>query len=163
MRDRSSSVKRQPSPHPVDDVRPEGTNVLFDVWLVSRGTTGLLDAALASTGLSADEFGIYSVLTSSDTMTPTDLARWMAAPATTVSSHIKRIEGRGHLVRERNPADGRSYVLRLTDAGRTAHRDAGARFLPVLDAVLDALGRREPAVRAALADLRIALDTVAGA
>jgi DNA-binding MarR family transcriptional regulator len=98
------------------------------------------------------------VLTSSDVLTPTELARWMSAPPTTVSSHVKRIEGRGHLVRERNPADGRSYVLRLTPAGRAAHREAGARFLPVLDAVVAALGPKEPAVRRALADLRTALD-----
>ena len=60
MRDRSKSVKA----HPVDAVPAEGTNVLFDVWLVSRATTGLLDAALAPTGLTADEFGVYSVLMS---------------------------------------------------------------------------------------------------
>jgi DNA-binding MarR family transcriptional regulator len=147
MRDRSTSVNP-----------PDGTNVLFDVWSVSRATTGALDAALAPSGLTADEFGIYSVLTSSDVLTPTELARWMSAPPTTVSSHVKRIEGRGHLVRERNPADGRSYVLRLTPAGRAAHREAGARFLPVLDAVVAALGPKEPAVRRALADLRTALD-----
>jgi len=123
MRDRSKSVKA----HPVDRVPAEGTNVLFDVWLVSRATTGLLDAALAPTGLSADEFGIYSVLTSSDGMTPSELARWMSAPSTTVSSYVKRLEGRGHLRRDRNPADGRSYVLRLTPQGapRTRPR-AGA-------------------------------------
>ena len=58
MRDRNTSVKG----HPVDAVAG-GTNVLFDVWLVSRATTGMLDAALAATGLTADEFGVYSVLT----------------------------------------------------------------------------------------------------
>lgn len=131
--------------------------MLFDVWSVSRATTGALDAALAPSGLTADEFGIYSVLTSSEVMTPTELARWMSAPPTTVSSHVKRIEARGHLVRERNPADGRSYVLRLTPAGRAAHQAAGARFLPVLDAVVASLGAKEPAVRRALANLRTAL------
>jgi DNA-binding MarR family transcriptional regulator len=156
MRDRTTSVKG----HPVDAVPASGTNVLFDVWLVSRATTGLLDAALAPSGLTADEFGIYSVLTASDTTTPSELARWLAAPPTTVSSSIKRIEARGHVVRERNPADGRSFVLRLTDAGRAAHAQAGARFLPVLDAVVGSLGRREPSVRRALADLRTALDVI---
>jgi DNA-binding MarR family transcriptional regulator len=154
MRDRTSSV----NPHPVESVRAEGTNVLFDVWLVSRAVTGQLDAALAPSGLTADEFGVYSVLTSTDSMTPTDLARWMSSPATTVSSTVKRLEARGHVVRERNPADGRSYVLRLTPAGHEAHQAAGARFLPVLDAVVEALGRREEPVRRALADLRVALD-----
>lgn len=164
MRDRTTSVKGSSSPdrspHPVEAVRPEGTNVLFDVWLVSRATTGLVDAALAPSGLTADEFGFYSVLTSTDSMTPSELARWMSAPPTTVSSYVKRLEGRGHLVRERNPADGRSYVLRLTPAGHEAHQAAGACFLPVLEQVVAALGGNEPATRRAMATLRKALDSV---
>jgi DNA-binding MarR family transcriptional regulator len=155
MRDRSKSVKGE-----VADPTTDGTNVLFDVWLVSRATTGLLDAALAPTGLTADEFGIYSVLTSADSLTPSELARWMSAPLTTVSSHVKRMEGRGHVKRERNPGDGRSYVLSLTPEGRRAHRAAGERFLPVLDLVVDSLGGREAEVRRALAWLRQALGDV---
>jgi hypothetical protein len=34
--------------------------LLFDIWLVSRATTGLLDAALAPVGLTADEFALHS-------------------------------------------------------------------------------------------------------
>jgi DNA-binding MarR family transcriptional regulator len=133
--------------------------VLFDVWLVSRATTGLLDDALSSTGLTADEFGVYSVL-SAGPMTPTELARWMAAPTTTVSSYIKRLQGRGHLVRERNPEDGRSYVLRLTPAGRRAHRAGVNAFVPVLTGVVGALGSREQAVRDALQLLRASVTAL---
>jgi DNA-binding MarR family transcriptional regulator len=144
----------------VDRLPPEGTNVLFDVWLVARAVTGLLDRALEPSGLSADEFGVYSVLTSSDTMTPGDLARFMSAPPTTVSSYVKRIEARGHLKRERNPDDGRSYVLRLTPSGRAAHRRAGQEFLPVLAQVLDQLGGKDATVRAALRRLHAAAEAV---
>lgn len=145
--------------HPVDLVPAEGTNVLFDVWLVSRATHGALDAALAGTGLNADEFAIYSVLTSADTITPSELARWMSAPPTTVSSYVKRFERRGHVQREPNPHDGRSYVLRLTAAGRRAHRSAVDAFVPVLHHVVQHLGPREPAVRRALTSLRATFDT----
>ncbi len=115
-------------------------NVLFDVWLVSRATTALIDEALRPTGLDADEFAVYSVLAAGDGLTPTELADWMAAPPTTVSSYVKRFERRGHVQRIDNPDDRRSYRLRLTDAGRQAHGLAGARFLPVLDQVTDTIG-----------------------
>ena len=134
--------------------------MLFDVWLVSRATTGALDAALAPTGLTADEFGLYSVLTSAAALTPSEIARWVSAPATTVSSYLKRLEQRGHVQRDPNPADGRSYVVRLTPAGKKAHRAAGAAFLPVLDRVVTALGAEERTVRQALAALRASLDTL---
>jgi DNA-binding MarR family transcriptional regulator len=133
-------------------------NVLFTFWLTSRAVHGLLDEALAPAGLTADEFGVYSVLTRSDAMTPTELARWMSAPATTVSSYVKRFEGRGHVTREPNPDDGRSYLIRLTAAGRKAHRAAGVRFLPALDAVVASLGARETTVKRGLESLKNAVD-----
>lgn len=131
--------------------------MLFDVWLLMKATVGVLDQALAPTGLTSDEFGVYSVLTSAETMTPSELARWMSAPATTVSSYVKRFEARGHVIRERNPADGRSFVLRLTPSGRKVHQEAGEAFLPVLQRVVAALGPREPEVRQALRALRESL------
>jgi DNA-binding MarR family transcriptional regulator len=115
-------------------------NVLFDVWLVSRATTALIDEAVHASGLTADEFAVYSVLASTDGMTPTELAHWMSAPATTVSSYVKRFERRGHVQRLPNPDDGRSYRVQLTVAGRRVHAAAGELFRPVLDEVTRRLG-----------------------
>ncbi len=119
MRDRTTLV----NPPPYTDgwerpvgVREDGTTLLLDVWLVSRSTHGLLDEALAPAGLTADEFAVYSMLRGSEEgSTPSELAGWMAAPPTTVSSYVKRFEGRGHVERVPNPDDRRSYRLRLTD------------------------------------------------
>ena len=120
---------------------PEGlSNVLFDIWLVSRAATSLIDDALQGSGLDADEFAIYSILASTSGMTPTELSRWMAAPPTTVSSYVKRFERRGHVRRAVNPGDRRSYRVQLTAAGTSAHRAAGERFLPLLHEVTGALG-----------------------
>ncbi len=116
-------------------------NVLFDVWLVSRATTALVDDAVRASGLNADEFAVYSVLASTDGMTPTELAHWMAAPPTTVSSYVKRFERRGHVHRVPNPDDGRSYRVALTPEGSRAHQAAGALFLPLHEEVTRRVGR----------------------
>lgn len=115
-------------------------NVLFDAWLLSRATIALVDDAVRESGLDADEFAVYSVLAAGDGMMPSELAHWMAAPATTVSSYVKRFERRGHVRRLPNPEDGRSYRIALTPAGRKAHAAAGALFLPVLHDVVGRLG-----------------------
>ena len=81
----------------------------------------------------------------------------LTPPPTTVSSLLKRAEAHGHLVRERNPDDGRSYLLRLTADGQRVHRRATQVFAPVLGRVVQELGRDEPSVRRALATLRRAL------
>jgi DNA-binding MarR family transcriptional regulator len=156
VRDRSNFVKGQFE----DELHPGLDNVLFRVWLVSRATTEMLDSALRPSGLDADEFAVYSLLMSADAVTPSFLARWMAAPATSVSSYVKRMEGRGHVERVANPEDRRSYGLRLTDAGRQAHNDAGALFLPALEALRKALGPDEPKVQRALKSVRRSVDHV---
>lgn len=147
MRDRSSSVKTGEP------------NVLFDTWLTARSTIALLDSALANTGLDAEDFAVYSVLHKEGEISPGELARWMSAPATTVSSHVKRMIARGHVVRVPHPEDGRSYRLTLTAAGRRAFTSAGQRFLPVLAAVEAALTMPASDVQRAMAALRAAIDT----
>ena len=132
--------------------------MLFDVWLVSRATFGVLDTALAASGLTADEFAIYSVLMTSDAMTPGELSRWMSAPLTSMSSYIKRFESRGHVTREAHPDDGRSYRIRLTASGRAAHSAAGKLFQPVLERVEHSLEQPVPTVRVALQGLLRALS-----
>ena len=154
MRDRSKSVK----PLSPAEVLEEDVDALFMVWLVSRSTTDLLDSVLAPAGLTADEFAIYSVLTAAPTITPTELARWMAAPATTVSSYVKRLEGRGHVTRERNPDDGRSSLIRLTPAGRKAHQAAARLFLPVRSAVAAGIDNQDIDMKEALLRLRVLID-----
>ena len=155
MRDRSTSVN---GPSSLDDDFG-ADDVLFSLWLTSRTAKRVLDAVLRATDLDSDEFAIYSVLGSTTGgITPSELARWMAAPATTVSSYIKRFDGRGHIRRTSDPADGRAYRLSLTPAGRKAHQRAVDLFLPALDDLRRQLDRGEPAVRQALVALRRALD-----
>lgn len=136
------------------------TNVLFDVWLVSRAVHALIDDAIATSGLDADEFAIYSVLASGKTITPSDLAAWMAAPPTTVSSYIKRFERRGHVRRVPNPDDRRSYLLELTAAGRETHRAAGSLFQPALDRVDEVLQDSAGATQDRLLELRRVVDVL---
>lgn len=140
------------------EVRDEDVDVTFMVWLTSRATVDLLDAVLAPVGLTGDEFAIYSVLTAAQSITPSELARWMAAPPTTVSSYVKRFEARGHVRRVPNPGDGRSYRIKLTPAGRRVHRAAVELFLPIRTRIAQSLGTEEKNVRETLLTLRTVLD-----
>ena len=84
----------------------------------------------------------------------------MAAPPTTVSSYVKRLEARGHVQREPNPVDRRSYRIKLTPAGRRAYRAAAALFAPLRTRVAEGLGAQEGDVREALVTLRTVLDQI---
>jgi DNA-binding MarR family transcriptional regulator len=132
------------------------------VWLVSRATNDLLDTVVRPAGLTGDELAIYSVLAASPGITPGELSRWMAAPPTTVSSYVKRLEGRGHLTRKPHRSDRRSYRLYLTAAGRRTHQHAVTLFGPVRSQVIEALNDHDDRVRESLLRLRSVVDTLRG-
>jgi DNA-binding MarR family transcriptional regulator len=117
----------------------DGYTLLFDVWVVANSTRALLDRALRPSGLSAEDFALYSAIRRDGGVTPTELSSLMALPPTTVSSIITRIERRGHLRRAPNPADARSYRIRLSASGQAAHAAAGEQFTRVLGRVEAAL------------------------
>jgi DNA-binding MarR family transcriptional regulator len=75
-----------------------------------------------------------------------------------VSSYIKRFEARGHVVREANPDDRRSYRIKLTPAGRQAYRAAVGAFTPLRDRVADALDARTDDIREALLAVPMVVD-----
>src|ERR687886_7692 len=140
------------------EVRAQRVDPLFLVWLVARATEDLMDAVLRPAGVTGDEFALYSVLAASPGITPSELSRWMAAPATSVSSYVKRLEARGHLVRKPHPSDRRSYRIHLTAAGRRTHRAASALFGPVRARVIEELAARDVRVEDSLLLLREVVD-----
>jgi DNA-binding MarR family transcriptional regulator len=154
VRTRSTSVKALTSA----EVRAQRVDPLFLVWLVARSTEDLMDALLRQAGVTGDEFALYSVLAASPGITPSELSRWMAAPATSVSSYVKRLEARGHLVRKAHPSDRRSYGIHLTAAGRRTHRAASALFGPVRARVIEELAGSGVPVEESLLLLRDVVD-----
>ena len=54
-----------------------------------------------------------------------------------VSRAVKRMEERGFLVRESNAADGRSFLLKLSDEGRAVYEDLGPKLKAVEQRMLD--------------------------
>ena len=139
------------------------SSILFDVWLVTHLTTNLLDESLRELGITADEFGLYSLLRELGPITPTQVARWTGMAPTTVSGMVRRLAARGHLTQTSNPADARSRLLKLTDEGERLTADGSARLAAVMPTVLDALGPHTSSAHLGLRRLDRALRIVIGA
>jgi DNA-binding MarR family transcriptional regulator len=125
-------------------------SMLFDVWLVMHAMTSLIDDALASTELSGDDFGLYSLLRGYGPVTPTQISRWTGMRPTTVSQALKRLNARGHGEQASNPDDGRSYLIGLNAAGVAAHSTAAPLFLEAVDRLAVELGPDQREERLAL-------------
>lgn len=60
-----------------------------------------------------------------------------------VSRAVKRMEERGFVVRESNAADGRSFLLKLSDEGRAVYEDLGPKLKAVEQRMLGGLSEEE--------------------
>ena len=143
--------------------KPSEMSILFDLWMINHLLTGALDDVLVdATGLTGEDFGFYSLLRRFGPVTPTQVARWTAMPATTVSATVRRLGGRGHVEQVRNPADGRSRLIALTDAGVAVHAATATVFFAQTRPLAAALGPDEERQRLSLQQLDTALRQVSG-
>src|ERR671913_203661 len=105
-----------------------GLSLLWQLFVTGQQVKQLLGAAMADAPLTPDEYAVYSVLFDLGPKSPTELARSVGMPPTTMSHYVRAMLERGHAGKERSASDGRSYVLALTAPGLAVHRQTGQRF-----------------------------------
>lgn len=69
-------------------------------------------------GLEAAAYGLLVCLDEWGGQRATDLAGYIGVGRATMSRQLRALEELGLVGREQDPADGRAYVIRLTDEGR---------------------------------------------
>ncbi len=72
----------------------------------------------AEDGVTADQFALLSALADGDAITQQELVRRIGSDPNTVRAMLLLLEGRGLVVRERHPSDGRARSVTLTAKGR---------------------------------------------
>jgi DNA-binding MarR family transcriptional regulator len=133
--------------------------ILFEVFWTQQKRKRLIAAALDGVDLPPEDYPFYVTIGADGPLTPTELAEILDLPLSTVTFRVKRLERRGHAERIDNPADGRSFLLRLTRTGRDLLNKARPRFRSYAEAVEERLGgARTTALRESLIELRHAID-----
>src|SRR5436190_8592227 len=136
---------------------PENTyeTVLFDVFLANQARQQLIATALEGTELPPEDYPLYVFVGAEGPWTPTGLAQRLEMPLTTVLFRLRRLERRGHAERIPNPDDRRSFLIRLTPAGRRLLRKARPKFRAYAEAVEARLAAEKvDAARNRLGELR---------
>ena len=101
-------------------------------------TLNVLSAALADLNLSAAEINALANLGGGGTVNVRQLSEKTGTRTSTLTGLLDRLENRGYLTRELDPADRRSFRLPLTEAGQAV----AARVLDtVAELERDALAR----------------------
>ena len=121
---------------------PGATGGLPGVVLALQKTTHhtlhALSATLADLSLNAAEINVLANLGDGGTVNVRQLSDRTGTRASTLTGVLDRLENRGYLTRELDPADRRSFRLPLTEAGQAV---AGRVLAAVADLERGALGR----------------------
>ena len=131
--------------------------VFDDLVRVETALWNAVDTRLrADCGLPLGRYESMSVIDRRKSCRVNDIAADLIITVGAVSKLVDRIAAAGHCVRRRDPADARSSIIELTDAGRTllvrAHDVVEAELAARLDGVVS---RHElTALASTLADLR---------
>ena len=123
----------------------------------THATLHALTTRLADLDLPAADINVLANLADGVARTVGALADATATRPSTLTSLLDRLTGRGYLVRETDLADRRSFVIRLTPAGRAAAERAAA---AIADLERQALAAVTPAERAGFHALLDALTEV---
>jgi DNA-binding MarR family transcriptional regulator len=113
----------------------------------------MLSEALAEAPLTPSEYAVYSFLFEHPHCTPTQMAQGLGMPMQTASDWLANLRRRRHITTTRSIADGRSYTVSLTTAGRAAQRATNKVFDDVNRRYLESLPKSEHAYRTDLARL----------
>jgi MarR family transcriptional regulator, organic hydroperoxide resistance regulator len=105
--------------------------VVLALQRATHHTLHALSAALADLSLSAAEINALANLGESGTLSVRQLSERTGTRASTLTGLLDRLESRGYLMREVDPADRRSFRLPLTDLGQ----ETAARALAAISAL----------------------------
>ena len=136
-----------------------GRTILLDVFAANQKRERLIAAALKGTDLPPEDYPLYVYIGVEGPLTPTELARELGMPLSTVLFRARRLERRGHAERVPNPEDKRSFLLQLTASGNRLLQRARPAFRKRALAVETRLGEsRIAALRDGLTELGEAIE-----
>lgn len=127
----------------IDEAPPP--SVVLALHRATHATLQALSARLAGLDLPASEINVLASLAGHRPLTVGTLADATATRPTTLTSVLDRLARRGHVVREVDPADRRSFLISLTPAGQQAAATVSAAVSELEQAALAGVG---PAQRA---------------
>jgi DNA-binding MarR family transcriptional regulator len=113
-------------------------NILFSTFRVASALRQLALRAVEGSGVSTDEYGVLSGILLLGPVSPTELAAQLGVPPTTISVYLARFGDGGLVRRIPNPADGRSYLVELTDGGHEVIRYVAPRMRREHEALMGA-------------------------
>ena len=113
------------------------------LFVATQAAQSLATERLAPLRLSPREWGVLSTLVESGPLTQIELATALAVDRTAMVYLIDELEERELVRRDRKPGDRRSFLINLTDHGRSTQRKAAAALSTGAEVLLEPLDEAE--------------------
>jgi len=134
-------------------------SLLYSVKRVELVVRAHLDELLKPSGITALQYTALTVLEQHDGLPAAQLARRSFVTAQSMADLVRALEQRGLIARERNPANRRELLIRLTDVGRALLAEYADDVLALERRMVSTLTERQVAqFRSALAEAWHALS-----
>lgn len=146
------------------DDAPKRFTLLYQLYLTNQGSRRFMRGALAGTGMTGEEYALYSYLYGNGPRTLSQAARDFGLAVTTVATMLAPHFKSGELERRPHPTDRRARLIALTDKGRQRMDTAIPAYTAAyrdLVKILEADGGEIETIFEALERLRVAVDEAA--
>ena len=132
-----------------------------EIGIIGQLSRALFEARLPD-GLLVSHFSVINHLVRlGDGRTPLKIAQAFQVPKTTMTHTLSVLERHGFIEMVSNPEDGRSKLVKLTDAGRAFQGDAMERLSPDMVVMAEAIpAERVAAIVPVLDEVRQYLDAI---
>lgn len=100
------------------------SQLCFPLYALSRQVTAQYRPLLEKLDLTYPQYLVLLLLWESDNRTVGELGERLLLDSGTLTPLLKRMEQKGLLTRQRNPADERQVTIQLTESGRNIQQQA---------------------------------------
>jgi DNA-binding MarR family transcriptional regulator len=118
---------------------PRRLSILYELWLTNLAARRLMRATMAGSGMSGEEYALFSYLFANGPRTLSQTSQDVRMPVTSLATVMAPAIERGEIERSPHPRDRRAKLLRLTNAGRARMDRAIPAFSAGYRALLDQL------------------------
>ena len=101
----------------------------FPLYAAARSVTSAYTPYLKSIGLTYTQYILFLVLWEKDGLTVGEICKKLMLDSGTLSPVLKKLRQQGYIEKSQSTADERSFIITLTEKGRTLQEKA--KFIPL--------------------------------
>lgn len=113
------------------------------LWKAAKAIERVDLASISETGLLLSDFAIMEVLLHKGPLPINTIGEKVLLSSGSMTAAVDRLQNQGHVTREKDPNDGRCFLVRLTESGQTVIQQAYQRHTKNLERVADVLTDQE--------------------